>query len=252
MRETSIPKIFACGNVVHVHDLVDFVSYEGEIAGKYAAKITKRECIKRVKVIAGENVRYVVPHYVPEFIKEPVKLFMRVKKPLKDAKLHIVDNNGVVLQRKFQYTKPGEMIILDIEGKIEGNIRIDVTGEEYEGMPKIEKGKVICIVCPIGCTIEVKEENGKIVTYGNRCKRGQSYAIEEYLNPSRVLTTTVLTEDGKPVPVRSNRPIPKGKLRDALREISKHRVNLPVRLNEVIIKDVAGTGVDIVATRNMD
>ena len=74
------------------------------------------------------------------------------------------------------------------------------------------KRNLICIVCPIGCEMEVTiDENGIINVVGNNCPRGQKYALTECENPERVITTTILCNNGKVLPVKTSRPIPKDK-----------------------------------------
>lgn len=108
---TNIPGIFACGNVLHVHDLVDNVSKEAEGAGAYAGRYVREhglEAPKRIKVKAGENIRYVVPHEVST--REPVEFFMRVQRPDYDVTL---DVGGLRSVRK-QSVRPSEMLNITI------------------------------------------------------------------------------------------------------------------------------------------
>lgn len=114
--------------------------------------------------------------------------------------------------------------------------------------------EIICTVCPRGCNILVKGD-GKTIgsTEGYGCKRGITYAESEYTNPVRILTTTVKIEGKKNdlLPVRSNKPIPKAKILDCMEVIKKATVQLPVTMHEVVIADICGTGVDIVATKEI-
>jgi CxxC motif-containing protein len=111
--------------------------------------------------------------------------------------------------------------------------------------------ELICISCPMGCHLKVDAEN-KTVT-GNTCKRGEMYGINEVTNPVRVITSTVRVENGElpVVPVKTNNPIPKGLNFKCMEEINKTVVNAPVKIGDVVIKNVLGTGVDILATRNV-
>jgi len=117
-RETEIEGIFACGNVLHVHDLVDFVSEEGEIVGRAVSKYLKKEMKYRsqsIKLIPLNNVSYVVPQHIDHIIPErkKLKIFMRVKKPIEKAKIIIKDEYGDVLTSyKRDIVTPGEMISL--------------------------------------------------------------------------------------------------------------------------------------------
>ena len=80
-----------------------------------------------------------------------------------------------------------------------------------------------CIVCPMGCSIDVTmDKDGKITEIvGNTCPRGAEYAKNECTNPTRVVTSTAMTADGRPVPVKTNRPIPKDKIFEAESKVIK-------------------------------
>lgn len=113
------------------------------------------------------------------------------------------------------------------------------------------KKEVICTVCPIGCRISVEGEGQRIDSVtGHTCKRGETYARNEFAHPVRILTSTVKTGDERNplLPVRSSAPVPKEKLMDCMEEIRKVCVTAPVKRYEVIIPDVCGLGIDIVAT----
>jgi len=112
--ETNIPGIFATGNVVHVHDLVDYVSWAGELAGSSAAGYARGEIspIKRkVTLKAGSNIRYVVPHSIGS--EEEVTLYIRVSEPEEDVRLKI----GSVLAKSLRVVKPGETLKVDLPNK---------------------------------------------------------------------------------------------------------------------------------------
>lgn len=112
--------------------------------------------------------------------------------------------------------------------------------------------ELICITCPNGCHLKVDETNNYAVT-GNKCERGVSYAVHEVTNPERVLTSTVVIEGGehRRLPVKSNNPIPKPKLIEAVRLLDDVKVKSPIKLGDVIVPNILGTGVDIVATRTL-
>ena len=111
-RETNIPGIFACGNVLHVHDLVDFVSEEAELAGIGAARFIQngenREKSSEIPVKATGGVRYVVPQKI-SCQNTPVKLFFRVANVYKNVIIEVKDGDTVLLSRKKQKVAPGEM-----------------------------------------------------------------------------------------------------------------------------------------------
>lgn len=113
-----------------------------------------------------------------------------------------------------------------------------------------------CIECPKGCKISVDFDGDKINSItGFQCKKGEAYAREEVADPKRILTSAVLTKglELKMLPVRTNKPIPKSKLMEAMEEIKKIkkiRQGKPVETGDVIKKDFIVQGVDLVATRD--
>ena len=115
-----------------------------------------------------------------------------------------------------------------------------------------------CIICPNGCELEVVWENEggvpeSITVTGNKCPRGVEYAEQELKNPMRTIASSVaLTGGTMPlVSVRVNGPIPKAKIMDVMEEIRKATVSAPVKIGDVVLADVLGLGVDVVATRNV-
>ena len=109
---------------------------------------------------------------------------------------------------------------------------------------------LICIVCPRGCHLTV-DDNMNVT--GNTCPRGKVYALNEITNPTRMITSTVAIESVElnRLPVMTSSPIPKGKIFDVMEEINKVRIKAPVRINDVVIKNVLGLDSDIIATRNI-
>lgn len=114
--------------------------------------------------------------------------------------------------------------------------------------------QMICVACPIGCAITVTLDADNTITKieGNTCKRGLTYAQTECTNPTRSLTTTIKVKNGKTplVPVKSAKAVPKGKLLDCARYIATLEVDAPVKIGDVLVKNILGTGVDIVATNH--
>ena len=114
------------------------------------------------------------------------------------------------------------------------------------------KKEIICTVCPRGCHIQVEGEGEKILSVeGQGCKRGLEYASTEFAHPVRILTTTVKMAGIRNdlLPVRSSKPLPKEKLFECMQVIRAAEITLPVALHDVIIPNICGTGVDIVATK---
>jgi CxxC motif-containing protein len=118
-------------------------------------------------------------------------------------------------------------------------------------MPEKE---ITCIVCPIGCKILVKTDGSTCeIVEGNKCKQGIDYAKSEALDPQRVLTSSVLVENGDwpLVSVKTSIPIPKNKILDVLQKIKNKKVGAPIKSSQIIIKNVAETGADIIATKSI-
>lgn len=106
-----------------------------------------------------------------------------------------------------------------------------------------------CIVCPLGCAMTAQMDDDKIVSIsGNTCKRGESYARAELTDPRRTLTTTMRVKGGGLVSVKSKDPLPKGKLFDCMSVINAWAAQAPVEIGDVLIKEIMGLGVDIIAT----
>ena len=202
--ETSCPGVFACGNVLHVHDLVDNVSKEAVSAGKYAAEY--------IKAFAG---------------------------------------SGSDARRK---TDPDSALMQKFAAR--NATRNGVSPNDVTTLPDGSTVRTLpCIVCPKGCIIKVTEKDGKILDItGNSCDRGAKYATSEVTSPVRIVTSNAFVSDGirNVVSVKTSDAIPKDKIDeciDALREIT---VEAPVKAGDIILKDVAGTGIDVIATANVD
>ncbi len=114
--------------------------------------------------------------------------------------------------------------------------------------------KLICIVCPNGCPLEVTEDNGKFSIVGNKCPKGINFAIEEMTNPHRSVTSTVATIFPQIpfVPVRTKGEIPMGLVFDLMKLLSTIKLDRPYSCGEVILKNVLDTGIDVIATMNMN
>ncbi len=113
--------------------------------------------------------------------------------------------------------------------------------------------ELTCISCPLGCPLKVElDESGAVLSVtGNTCKRGEDYGKKEVTAPTRTVTSTIKVE-GASVPVTSVRTktdIPKEKIFACMEEIRKATVKAPVHIGDVVIKNVAGTGVDVAATK---
>lgn len=112
----------------------------------------------------------------------------------------------------------------------------------------------LCIGCPLGCRLEVDEAEGDIVEVrGFSCRLGKEFAVQEHTDPRRLVTTTVGVDGARwpRLPVKTTGTVPKALVREVCRALAHVRVRAPVRLGDVVIADVLGTGVDVVATRDL-
>lgn len=109
--------------------------------------------------------------------------------------------------------------------------------------------ELICTVCPMGCRVRVEQDEAELIITGNRCPRGLTYAREEITAPKRVLTAVVQMAGGdRMLPAKTMTAIPKEKIFPAMEEIKVITVRPPVTISQVLIEDLAGTGVPFVST----
>jgi len=130
--QTDVPGIFAAGNVVHVYDLVDWVTEAGLVAGKRAARLAMAppRSARHIRLQAGANVRYVVPHLLdPEQLAEgPVRLQLRVRQPIEQPVwVEVHDGDHLVARSAERYARPGEMVTIVLSGKHYDAVRLATT-----------------------------------------------------------------------------------------------------------------------------
>ena len=117
----------------------------------------------------------------------------------------------------------------------------------------MEKTSLTCIICPMGCRLDLEVEDGKVVKVeGNSCARGPKYAESEFTAPVRMLTTTVKTSKGTLLPVRCAKPIPKAKLFEAMELTKAVTAKLPIKRGDVLVSDFVEEGNALVACRTME
>lgn len=118
----------------------------------------------------------------------------------------------------------------------------------------IRKKNITCIVCPVGCRMIVKKnEDETYAVTGNTCKRGEKYGVEEMIAPKRMVTTTVKIKDGalRLIPVKTSDSIPKELIFEIMELLDDVELEAPIMVGDVIVENVLGTGIDIVASRDM-
>lgn len=121
----------------------------------------------------------------------------------------------------------------------------------------MEKRNLVCIGCPLGCPISVELDGQNIVSVtGNTCPRGDAYARKEVTNPTRIVTSTVRVSGSitgaVTVSCKTRTDVSKQKIFDVIRDIKDVAVTAPVHIGDVLRPDVAGTGVDLVATKDVE
>lgn len=114
---------------------------------------------------------------------------------------------------------------------------------------------ITCISCPAGCNIEVEFDGKKILSVsGNQCKKGWKFTEDEIINPRRILTTTVSINSDSilRLPVRSNIGAPKEKIIRMVKELKKVKVEVPVKMGDVILNNILTSGVDIISSMSVE
>jgi len=177
--ETSVPGVFACGNVLHVHDIVDHVTLEAQQAGTSASRYLQGL-----------------------LIRDSATLSFKASK-------------------KTQYSS--------------------------------SKDEMICILCPVGCSLSVKPVGDEITVTGNKCPKGREYAVSELTSPKRTLTSTVILQhaDLSRLPVKTDKPLKKELVLEAMSIINQTIVSSPIKSGDIIISGILGTDVNIVSTRSI-
>lgn len=118
----------------------------------------------------------------------------------------------------------------------------------------MEKVQLTCIGCPLGCTLTAQMEGREVkAVSGNTCPNGEAYARKELTNPTRIVTSTVRVFGGKlpVVSVKTASDIPKSRIFACIYALKNVEIPAPVSTGQVVLRNVAGTGVDVVATRNV-
>ena len=119
----------------------------------------------------------------------------------------------------------------------------------------LNEKQFICIMCPLGCAITARSDNKGNITeiIGSKCPKGEKYIRDEHTKPMRVLTSTVHVDGGlfSRLPVRTSGLIPKDRIFDCMKELYKVKAKAPVKIGDILVKDIFGLGVDIIATREM-
>lgn len=118
----------------------------------------------------------------------------------------------------------------------------------------MEKRELTCIGCPLGCGVTVTLKQNQVTDIaGHTCKRGGDYARKEVLNPTRIVTSIVFLDGNteKMLPVKTKQDIPKNMIFKVIHELQNIRAKAPIKIGDVILKNAAQTGVDVVAAKEV-
>lgn len=112
---------------------------------------------------------------------------------------------------------------------------------------------IICVACPKGCQLETRRSGEEILVSNEGCKRGQEYAVNEIHDPRRMVASTVRVQGGLHplMPVHTALPFPKGQIKALLAALRGVELQAPVRVRQVVLSDSLGSGIDILASRDM-
>lgn len=112
---------------------------------------------------------------------------------------------------------------------------------------------MICIGCPIGCSLQVKVTEQEILVSGNSCKKGVDFATNEVKNPKRSLTTTVRTvfQEMPLLPVRTDGELPKEKISQAMKLLNKVVITQRVNCGDILVEDILNSGCNVIATSSI-
>jgi len=112
---------------------------------------------------------------------------------------------------------------------------------------------IICTICPVGCSINITEKSSTYEVNGNKCDRGEKFALEEIKSPSRLITSTIKVNSStyKRLPVRTDKPIPKDNIFEVIDILKKVSIEPPIKCGDVIIQDILRTGTNIISTKTI-
>ena len=117
-----------------------------------------------------------------------------------------------------------------------------------------EKRHFVCVVCPVGCEIDVVHDGSKIISMeGNKCEKSEEFVTQELIEPMRILTTTVRIQGSRwpVIPVRTDKAIPKRLFPRIMKQLRRSKLQAPVNMLDLVVRDVLHTGANVIATRTM-
>lgn len=247
----TVEGVFSCGNSLHVHDLVDYVTWTGFEAGRCASEYAKGnlKVRKRMQIELDPSLSYCVPQLLSLPHSGKVRIYFRVKSKISSAELYVLQSGRILASKKFKTLRPQQVEFIDVAAQLdEAPLKLSIgsalTSEEQPFK------SLVCIVCPKGCEIEVYGDPSSPLFKGHGCERGLEFARQDLVHPKRVLCSTVLTKDPLRIllPVRTDREIPLESFEKVMERIKHFVLDRPVRRGEIIVENIENTGANLIAT----
>lgn len=249
----SVKGVFNCGNSLHVHDLVDYVTWTGLEAGRWASEYAndKLKVQKKVQLRFDSNFQYCVPQVLSLPLSGKVRIYFRSKSKFSNAQIAVFQAGQELVSKKFKILRPQQIEFIDVVPKLESEpLGVIMKNASSSNEQKQPLKNVVCIVCPKGCEIEVYGDVSHPVFKGYSCEKGLEFAKQDLVNPKRVLCTTIRTNNPRRIllPVRTDREIPLEIFDKVMCKIKQIVVEKPVRRGEVIVENIANSNASLIAT----
>ena len=249
----TVEGVFSFGNSLHVHDLVDYVTWTGFEAGRCASEYAKDKLKvqKRVPLKFDSSLQYCVPQLLSFPLTGKVRIYFRTKSKLVNAQIAVSQAGQELVSKNFKILRPQQIEFIDVPPKFE-NEPLEISLKRVSSREQDQPFKsLVCIVCPKGCEIELYGSASNPTFEGYSCERGLEFAKQDIVNPKRVLCTTVLTKDSRLLPVRTDREIPLESFEKVMNRVKNIVVKKPVRRGEVIVENIENTNANLIATATL-
>lgn len=263
--QTSSDGIFACGNVIHIHDYIDTVTSEAKLAGRASAAYIngKIEKVSEINIQKSNLIKYTVPNKIVVPLIEENDNFLEIKYKVEKVReniyLDMYFDNKLVLSEFKEYVTPSELESCKIPyGLIKDNKNVDKIILKVREKSSKEKERdfmeLMCQGCTLGCSLKVEKNNNEIVVTGNLCKKGDMYGRQEFQKPARTILYKVKVKNGdfSTVPVKSSSKVSKEIYNEIMEVLKNVEIEAPFGIGEVVIENIAGTGIDILSTRKIN
>lgn len=249
----SVEGVFSCGNSLHVHDLVDHVTWTGLEAGRWASEYAKGELKvrKRIEVQLDSSFHYCVPQMLSLPLKEKVRIYFRVRSRISNTQVIASQAGQILTVKKFKILRSQQVEFVDVVPRFEDEpLKLSIDSSLAKDQERQPFKTLVCVVCPRGCEIELYGDPTCPTFEGHGCERGVEFAKQDLVNPKRILCTTVLMKDSNRIllPVRTDRAIPLEYFEKVMRRVRNLVIDRPVRRGEIVVENIENTGANLVAT----